>query len=76
VGKLRHEGLTWRNSAVAQPGLAGTRGGGLIGGACTSVRGREREGAEDGRRESKRKAYSGEYAKGVCGPMRGMTAYK
>jgi hypothetical protein len=51
-------------------------GGGLIGGACTLVRGREREGAADGRRESKRKAYSREYAKGVRGPMRGMTAYK
>jgi hypothetical protein len=36
----------------------------LIGGAHASTRG-EREDAEDGRRESKKKTYSVEYAKGA-----------
>jgi hypothetical protein len=39
----------------------------LTGGAHGSVRG-EREDVEDGRRESKKKTYSVEYAKGTCGP--------
>jgi hypothetical protein len=33
-------------------------------------RGREREDAEDGRRESKKKMYSAEYAKGASKPSR------
>jgi hypothetical protein len=48
----------------------------LIGRAHASARG-EREGVDDGRRESKKKLYSMKYAKGACGPsapMRGMTA--
>jgi hypothetical protein len=45
----------------------------LTGGADASARG-EREGAEDRRRESKKKMYSAKYTKGVRGPMRGMTA--
>jgi hypothetical protein len=51
----------------------GQRGGerALTGGAYASVRG-EREGNEDGRSESKRKAYFREYAKGPRRPMRGM----
>jgi hypothetical protein len=49
---------------VAQPGSVGVRWEReLSGGAHASVRG-EKEGAEDGSHESKRKAYSGEYAKG------------
>jgi hypothetical protein len=42
------------------------------------VRG-EREGTEDGRRESKKKMYSAKYARGArgpSGPMRGMIAYE
>jgi hypothetical protein len=70
-------GQTQRDLAATQPWSAHTGWEReLIGGACVSVRG-EREGAEDGRRESNRKAYSGEYAKGVHGPsrpMRGMMA--
>jgi hypothetical protein len=39
----------------------------LTGGAHASARG-EREDAEDGRRESKKKMYFAVYAKAVCGP--------
>jgi hypothetical protein len=50
--------------AVARLGSAGVGWErGLAGGAHTSVRG-EREGTEDRRHESKRKAYSREYSKG------------
>jgi hypothetical protein len=48
----------------------------LTGRARALVRG-EREGVEDGRRESKKKMYSMKYAKGARGPsglMRGTTA--
>jgi hypothetical protein len=48
----------------------------LTGGAHASAR-REREGAEDGRHESKKKTYYVKYAKGARGPsgsMRGTTA--
>jgi hypothetical protein len=41
----------------------------LTGGAHASVRG-ESEDIEDGRRESKKKTYSVEYAKGTRGPSR------
>jgi hypothetical protein len=40
----------------------------LTGGAHASVRG-EREGAKDGRQESKKKMYYVKYAKGARGPM-------
>jgi hypothetical protein len=43
----------------------------LTGGAHVSARG-EREGIEDGRRESKKKAYSVKYVKGACGSSRSM----
>jgi hypothetical protein len=46
----------------------------LTSGAHASVRG-EREDAEDGRHESKKKRYSTEYAKGARGPMKGTEAY-
>jgi hypothetical protein len=36
-------------------------------GPCISE-GREREGTEDGRHESKKKTYSAKYAKGTCWP--------
>jgi hypothetical protein len=56
-------GRTWRDSVAAQPGLAGAGWEReLIGGAHASARG-EREGAEDERRESKKKAYSVKYTK-------------
>jgi hypothetical protein len=48
----------------------------LTGGAHASMRA-EREDAEDGRRESKKKIYSAEYAKGArgpSGPTKGMVA--
>jgi hypothetical protein len=46
----------------------------LTGGAHASVRG-EREDAEDGRHESKKKRYSTEYAKGARGSTKGTAAY-
>ncbi len=53
---------------VARPGSAGTVGKtDPTGGVHTSARG-EREGADDGRRESKEKAYFCNYANGVHGP--------
>jgi hypothetical protein len=67
-------GRMWRDSVVTQPGLAGMGWEReLTDGAHASMRG-EREGAEDGRRESKKKTYSTKYAKGAHVPMRGMTA--
>jgi hypothetical protein len=50
----------------------------LTGRAHVSARG-EREDAEEGRCESKKKTYSTEYAKGACGPskpMKGTEAYQ
>jgi hypothetical protein len=67
----------WWDSAAAQPGTANTGWKReLTGRALASVRG-ERQVAEDGRRESKKKTYSVKYAKGARGPselMRGTTA--
>jgi hypothetical protein len=51
----------WRRRGLGLASMGWTRG--LPGWARTSVSG-EREGTEDGRCESKRKVYSGEYAKG------------
>jgi hypothetical protein len=72
-------GRMWRDSAVAQPGSADVGWEReLTGGAHASARG-EREGAEDERRESKKKMYSMKYdkgARGPSGPMRGTTACK
>jgi hypothetical protein len=57
-----------RDSAVAQLGSIGTGWRKeLISGADASARG-EREGAENGRRESKKKTSSAKYAKGTRGP--------
>jgi hypothetical protein len=53
---------------VAQSGLAGAGWRkGLTSGAHASAMG-EREGAKNGRRESKKKTSSAKYAKGTCGP--------
>jgi hypothetical protein len=70
-------GRTRWDSAAVEPGSAGMGWEReLTGGTHALVRG-EREGAEDGRRESKKKTYSVKYAKGTRGlsePMRGMMA--
>jgi hypothetical protein len=67
-------GLTRRDSVVSRPGSVG---GGwereLTDRAHASARG-EREDTEDGWRESKKKTYSAEYAKGTRGPIKGTTA--
>jgi hypothetical protein len=68
-------GRTWQDSAVVHPRSAGVGWEReLIGRAHASTRG-EREDTEDGRRESKKKMYSAESAKGTHGPMKGMMAY-
>jgi hypothetical protein len=70
-------GRTRWNSVAVQPGSAGVGWEReLMGGAHASARG-EREGAEDGSCESKKKMYSTKYAKGEhgpSGPMRGTAA--
>jgi hypothetical protein len=58
--EAEHGGI-WRRCSPRSAGTGWERW--LTSGARPSVRG-EREGAEDGRHESKRKAYSGEYTKG------------
>jgi hypothetical protein len=61
-------GRTRWDSAAARPGLAGMGWEReLAGGAHASARG-EREDAEVGRHESKKKTYFAECAKGTCGP--------
>jgi hypothetical protein len=60
---------TWWDSAAAWLGLVGTGWEReLIDGAHASVRGGEREDVEDRRRESNKKMYSAEYAKGMSRP--------
>jgi hypothetical protein len=60
-GAAAQRGRTRQDSAVAQPVSAGA--------LCFIVSARgETEGAENGRRESKKKTSSAKYAKGTCGP--------
>jgi hypothetical protein len=67
-GAATRRGQTRRDSAVAQPGSAGAGWKKeLTSGAHASACG-EREGAENGRHESKKKMSSTKYAKGTRGP--------
>jgi hypothetical protein len=67
-GATAQRGQTQRDSAVAQPGSAGAVWKKVLtSGAHVSARG-EREGAENGRHESKKKTSSAKYVKGTCGP--------
>jgi hypothetical protein len=67
-GAAARRGRTWADSAVAQSGSAGARWRKeLTSGAHASARG-EREGAENGRHESKKKMSSAKYTKGTRGP--------
>jgi hypothetical protein len=68
-------GRTWQDLAAVRPRSADVGWEReLTNGAHASARG-EREDAEDGWRESKKKMYYAEYAKGTHGPMKGMMAY-
>jgi hypothetical protein len=65
---VTRRGRTRRDSVVAQLGSAGAEWKKeLTSGAHAPMRG-EREGAENGRRESKKKMSSAKYAKGTHGP--------
>jgi hypothetical protein len=67
-GAAVRRGRTQRDSAVAQLGSAGAGWRKeLTSGAHALARG-ETEGAENGRRESKKKMSSAKYAKGMRGP--------
>jgi hypothetical protein len=67
-GAATRRGRRQRDSVVAQSGSVGVGWRKeLTSGAHASARG-EREGAENGRRESKKKTSSAKYAKGTSGP--------
>jgi hypothetical protein len=67
-GAAARRGRTQRDSVVAQSGSAGAGWRKeLTSGAHASARG-EREGVENGKRESKKKTSSAKYAKGMRGP--------
>jgi hypothetical protein len=67
-GAAARKGRTRWDLVVAQPGSVGAGWKKeLTSGAHVSARG-EREGAENGRHESKKKTSSAKYAKGTCGP--------
>jgi hypothetical protein len=67
-GAAARRGRTWRDSAVAQSGSVGAGWKKELTSGAHALAREEREGAENGRCESKKKTSSAKYANGTRGP--------